>query len=117
MSRRASGLRAWMWQRLTSIYMALFLIAAGIWLLVSPPESHAEWRGLMTRLPINLATAMFFGALLIHTWVGARDVLLDYIGPQALRLVLLTAVAFVLAASGLWVLRVLYSLLLLPAAT
>lgn len=114
MSRRAWGLRAWMWQRLTSIYMALFVVVAGVWLLVDAPGSHAEWRALMAQLPVNLATAIFFWALLIHAWVGARDVLMDYIAPQPLRLALLAAVAFALAASGLWVLRVLYSLLLIP---
>lgn len=116
MSRRAPGLRAWMWQRATSIYMALFVIVAGAWLLVDAPGSHAEWRASMSWLPVNLATAIFFWALLIHAWVGARDVLLDYVAPQALRLALLAVLALWLAASGLWVLRVLYALLL-PGVT
>lgn len=101
-----------MWQRLSSIYMALFLIVAGAYLLVQPPGSHGEWRALMSRTGVNLATAVFFWALLVHAWVGARDVLMDYVDPLVPRLVLLGAVGFVLVASGLWMLRVLYTLLM-----
>ena len=110
MSRRAYGLRAWLWQRLSSVYMALFLVAAGAYLLLQPPGSHEEWRAWMSRPMITLATAVFFWALLVHAWVGARDVLLDYVDPQPLRLALLCVLGLMLAGSGLWVLKVLYSL-------
>ena len=33
---------------------------------------------------MSLATAVFFVALLAHSWVGVRDVIMDYVHPVAL---------------------------------
>ena len=52
---------------------------------------------------MSLATAVFFVALLAHSWVGVRDVIMDYVHPVALRLGLLTVLAFSLTATALWV--------------
>ncbi|MCC6209387.1 MAG: succinate dehydrogenase, hydrophobic membrane anchor protein [Gammaproteobacteria bacterium] len=110
MSRRAQGLRAWLWQRLSAVYLlgyALFVFTA---LAVSPPESYAAWRAWMSGPMVGLATALFFGALLLHAWVGMRDVIIDYAGVLSLRLALLAVTGLGLAGAGLWVLRTLYSL-------
>ncbi len=110
MGRRSHGLRAWIWQRVSALAMALYLLVFGGWLLLSPPGSWLEWRDLMSNAAVNLATGLFFVALLMHAWVGGRDVLIDYVHSTALRLALLATMALALAGSGLWMLRVLYSL-------
>jgi succinate dehydrogenase / fumarate reductase, membrane anchor subunit len=110
MSRRSHGLRAWIWQRVSALYMALFLLVAGLCLALSPPESALEWRDLVSNAAVNLATGLFFVALLVHAWVGGRDVIIDYVHSLALRLTMLALMGLVLAGSGLWMLRVLYSL-------
>lgn len=110
MSRRAQGLRAWLWQRLSAIYMVLYLIAGGVWLLLRQPLSFETWRMSVATPVVSMATALFFGALLIHSWVGARDVLIDYVRPLVPRFILLALVGLMLAGSGVWVLKILYSL-------
>ncbi len=110
MSRRAQGLRAWLWQRLSSVYMALYLLPVGALLLLQPPESQAQWRAWLAQPLIGLATAIFFWALLIHAWVGMRDVLMDYVHSTTLRLVLMCIVSLLLAGSGLWLLGLFYTL-------
>lgn len=110
MGRRSHGLRAWIWQRVSALYMALYLLGFGGWLLLAPPESWLEWRDLVANAAVNLATGLFFLALLLHAWVGGRDVILDYVHSLALRLALLAMMGLALAGSGLWMLRVLYSL-------
>lgn len=108
-NRRAQGLRAWFWQRLSSVYMVLYLLPVGAFLLLWPPDSHAAWRAWLAQPLVGLATALFFAALLVHAWVGMRDVLMDYVHPLALRLALLCVVALLLAGSGLWLLGLLFS--------
>jgi succinate dehydrogenase / fumarate reductase membrane anchor subunit len=54
-----------------------------------------------------VATALAAAALLLHAWVGVRDVILDYVKPLPLRAGLLVLVALVLAAEGLWAARLL----------
>lgn len=110
MSRRSHGLRAWIWQRVSALYMAVYLLAFGGWLLISPPESWLAWRDLVANAAINIATGLFFAALLLHAWVGGRDVIIDYVHALGLRLAMLALMGLLLAGSGLWVLRILYSL-------
>jgi succinate dehydrogenase / fumarate reductase, membrane anchor subunit len=110
MSRRSHGLRAWIWQRVSALYMAAFLLVFGLYLMISPPGSWLEWRDLVANAAVNLATGLFFAALLLHAWVGGRDVIIDYVHSLALRLTMLGLMGLVLAGSGLWVLGVLYAL-------
>lgn len=110
MNRRARGLRAWLWQRLSAVYLLCYAIFVMLAFAISPPDSYAAWRAWMADPLVGLATALFFVALLLHAWVGMRDVIIDYAGVLSLRLALLTLTALGLAGTGLWVLRTLYSL-------
>jgi len=55
-----------------------------------------------------LSTTVFFAALLAHAWVGVRDVILDYAHPLSFRVMLLASLGLGLAATGVWVMRVLW---------
>ena len=46
-------------------------------------------------------------ALLLHAWVGLRDVVLDYAKPLGLRVGVMAALAFVLIGLALWMLNIL----------
>lgn len=107
MSVGGSGYNAWLIQRVSAIYMALFLIYfVGGWLVCAPQE-YADWKAWMGSLPMALATSVFFIAILGHAWVGMRDVLIDYVKPAAIRFVLLMGLALSLIVLGLWVIKVL----------
>lgn len=110
MSRLASGLRPWVWQRASAVYLLFYTVAAVVVLVAWPPASHEAWRSLMARPAVSAATAGFFWALLVHAWVGGRDVLIDYARPQALRLVLLALLGLFLGGAGLWALGILFDL-------
>lgn len=110
MNRRAQGLRAWLWQRLSAVYMLGFLGYVGARLGLDAPRSYPEWRGWMTDPFAGLAAALFIAALLLHAWVGMRDVILDYAGALSVRLALLTLTGLGLVGAGLWALKILYSL-------
>ena len=64
-------------------------------------------RAWILGMPVLVAIGLFFVALLLHAWVGLRDVELDYVKPLALRVGVLTVLAFGLAGLGLWILRIL----------
>ena len=108
MNTSMTGLRAWLVQRITALYLALFLVYALVHLTLSPPMSFDDWRAWVSHPGVSVAIALFFAALLLHAWIGIRDVILDYVHNVALRLVVLVGVGMVLVAQGLWVLRVLY---------
>jgi succinate dehydrogenase / fumarate reductase, membrane anchor subunit len=110
LSRVVSGLRAWLLQRLTALVMLTLLTLLSCALLVlaiDPPRTHAHWRALMHRPEVGLATGVFFAALLLHAWVGVRDVVMDYAHQPWLRVASLTALLVAEAAMAWWLLRVL----------
>jgi len=51
---------------------------------------------------MGTALLLFVVALLLHAWVGMRDILIDYVQPVALRVGLLAAVGLGLVACALW---------------
>ncbi len=109
MKRPVSGLRAWLVQRASAVYMLLFLLYLLAHLLIDRPHGYGPWRDWVLSTPVSLGASVFFGALLVHAWVGLRDVTLDYVKPAAARAGVLAALVFALAAAGLWVLRILWS--------
>lgn len=111
MKKAFTGLRAWMVQRFTAVYMLLFIVFALLRFLFNRPHSYDDWQHWVTIPFVLILTALFFVALLLHAWVGLRDVMVDYVRVLPIRVALLASLAFVLIGLGLWVLEI----LLLPA--
>ncbi|HEC15136.1 MAG TPA: succinate dehydrogenase, hydrophobic membrane anchor protein [Sedimenticola sp.] len=104
--RRAAGLRAWVVQRLSAIYLGLFFVYLIGCFVFAPPASHEAWRSWVAHPYISMALLLFFLSLLLHAWVGVRNVLIDYVKPFGLRLVLLALTGLALIACGAWGLQV-----------
>ncbi len=102
MSRQAAGLRAWIIQRLSAVYMALFGSYLVIRLIFAPPLEHAAFIAWVASPPVAIGLLLYIPLLLLHAWVGVRDVLIDYIKPASLRFGLLSGFALLLFGSGLW---------------
>jgi succinate dehydrogenase / fumarate reductase membrane anchor subunit len=107
MSVGGSGVRNWVAQRLSAVYLGGFVIAAVICLLVNPVQDYQSWRELVGNPVFNLAFLLFWLALLVHAWIGVRDVMLDYIKPVGLRFSLLAAFGIFLLGMMAWVAKVL----------
>ena len=99
--RRWTGLPAWLVQRVSAVFMLLFLLGSLSLAALHPLHTYTEWKSWVARPTVTLALGLFFAALLSHMWVGLRDVLLDYARPALLRQVLLGAVAVALCSAGL----------------
>ena len=102
-----SGLHAWTLQRLTAICMLVFCVVVLLGFTVRRPHSFTEWHAWVASPLILLATELFFVALSLHTWVGLRDVIMDYVRPLALRICLFSLFAIEGVAIVLWVFLIL----------
>ena len=111
MSRHLAGLRAWLWQRLSALYLAVYLLLFLLHMLTDAPGSYSEWRASLSDPWVALAMILFFMALLMHAWVGIRDVIIDYVQWSALRLIMLALTGLGLLACGLWVLDILLAVM------
>lgn len=105
-----SGLRAWAIQRLSAVYMVLFTLYALISFLLRESNHYHQWLAWISYPVNNIATALFILSLLLHAWVGARDIVLDYIRPFGIRMFTLAALILFLLAMGLWAFKVLLTI-------
>lgn len=107
MTWRAQGFRAWLWQRISAVYMAVFLVGFLIALQRGGPWDYQGWRDWVGQGRMGLMIGLFFFAVLVHSWVGMRDVVIDYVSQFAIRFAVLTVMGVVLIGMGLWVVRIL----------
>ncbi|KPJ95197.1 MAG: hypothetical protein AMJ55_04430 [Gammaproteobacteria bacterium SG8_15] len=103
----ASGLRAWTIQRLSAVYMLAFVLYAGISYTMADATGFDPWLSWISHPFNNIVVGLFIFSLLFHAWVGARDIVLDYVKPHGFRLVKLAFLALLLIAMGLWALKIL----------
>lgn len=96
------GLSAWLIQRVSSLYLAGFVLYGALRLMVEPIGGYGAWKNLMAGGGVRLAFALFFIALLAHVWVGLRSVWMDYLKPPALSFTVSLASALGLLALALW---------------
>jgi succinate dehydrogenase / fumarate reductase membrane anchor subunit len=102
----SSGLRTWLLQRLSAVYIAIFsLVLIGTW--TGQSATYEVWRNWVAHPVVNIALILFILAILLHAWVGIRDIVMDYITSVYVRYVLLISFALVIIGMGFWVLRTL----------
>jgi succinate dehydrogenase / fumarate reductase membrane anchor subunit len=106
-SYHVDGLRGWLLQRISAAYLAIYLLGVCCYFWLHPAPGYAEWRDWFAQPLVAVTSSGFILAVLVHGWVGMRDVLLDYVHPLGLRLLLLTLLAFLLIGTALWGVRVL----------
>lgn len=101
------GLRPWVIQRVSSIYIALFAVYLVYCSLTAVQVDFESWREWLFDPANSVGVGLFIIAILFHAWIGARDVVLDYVHNIMMRIFVLALIVGVLAGSGLWAFRIL----------
>jgi succinate dehydrogenase / fumarate reductase membrane anchor subunit len=107
MNRTLTGFRAWLLQRLTAACMIVFIVFLLMHFATDAPKSYELWAAWVLRPEVSIATFVFFTALLLHAWIGIRDVVLDYLQPMIVRVPVLAFAGFGLLAMEAWIIRIL----------
>jgi len=77
--QRLSGLKAYRWQRFSAYGLMLYLPAALLYLYQQPTATYPQLIHTLSH-PLFLIPSMAMAALLlIHSWVGLRDIFMDYL--------------------------------------
>lgn len=104
-----SGSRAWIVQRLSALYLFAFLVFVLARSGSAPsPWTYESWRVWLHAPGVTVGVLLFFVALLLHAWVGVRDVMLDYVHALGMRSALLSLVGLGEVAVAAWVLVILF---------
>jgi len=102
-----SGQRAWLLQRLSAALMVVYLIYVVQHLLFRPPTDFAAWQTWWRGGFMALSSTFFLLALILHAWVGGRDIILDYVRPLGARITMLCLLGAFLIFCTLWAIRIL----------
>lgn len=82
------GLRDWLAQRITAIVMLVYVILLALFLVCASEGGYTHWRILFSNVWVKVFTEVTIVALLLHAWVGVRDIWMDYIQHTGLRLMM-----------------------------
>jgi succinate dehydrogenase / fumarate reductase membrane anchor subunit len=104
------GTRDWLSQRVTAALMALFTVVVLAQVLWPGELDYDRWAGIFASQWMKVLTFAVIVSLLVHAWVGIRDVFMDYVKPVFVRLVLYALTIAWLVGCGGWAVQVLWRL-------
>ena len=102
------GTRDWLAQRVTAAIMAVYVVAVLALVASRAPLTYESWKGLFTHGGMRVATLLFALSLAWHAWVGVRDILMDYVKHDGLRLALQVLTILLLAGYASWTIQILW---------
>jgi succinate dehydrogenase / fumarate reductase membrane anchor subunit len=102
------GLRDWLAQRITAVIMAVYALVVLVLMAQRAPFTHEAWKALFSQGWMRIATLLFAVSLAWHAWVGTRDILMDYIKHDGLRLGLQVVTVLLLAGYVGWAIEILW---------
>lgn len=102
------GLRDWIAQRVTAVIMAVYTalilsVVAGL-----PQMDYWHWKVLWQTPLVRYASVLFMASLLLHAWIGMRNIVMDYVKDAALRLTLYVLVIGALLGYAFWSVQILW---------
>jgi len=104
------GLRDWLAQRATAVLMALFTIALLVQVLLPGEMNYLRWAGIFAQQWMKVVTFALIVALTWHAWVGVRDIWMDYVKPNGVRLALHVLTLLALVGYTGWAVSILWRL-------
>lgn len=105
-----TGLRDWIIQRVTALYMACYIVFFFVTLICQSPVNFASWKHLFGVFWFQGLTILFLVCLLWHAWIGLWTVMTDYIKCGCLRAGVSLLVIAALIAYLVWGIEVVWAI-------
>lgn len=103
------GLRDWLVQRITAVVITAFTLILAVAICLQTTGGYESWKALWSHGFIRFGALLAVISLLLHAWIGVRDIFMDYIKPTGLRLGLQVLVILALVLYGAWSVQILWS--------
>ncbi|MBI2379329.1 MAG: succinate dehydrogenase, hydrophobic membrane anchor protein [Gammaproteobacteria bacterium] len=104
-----SGLHDWLWQRVSAVVIASYVLFMGGYFATHASVDFAAWQALFQNTAFKLFTLVFLVGLSAHAWIGLWTVATDYVKPVKIRFVLQSAVIIASVMYFLWGVQVIWS--------
>jgi succinate dehydrogenase / fumarate reductase membrane anchor subunit len=102
------GLDIWLLQRASALVLAIGLPAFLIYAASQPVLDYAAWRSLFLPLPAKVGGLLCIVAVLVHAWIGLREIFIDYVHHLGLRLMLYFAFGVLYLGCLVWAVDILW---------
>jgi len=80
-----SGIQDWWLQRLSAVFMLVYVIILSYQLITVDSINYISWTALFSETWMQVLTFLTVLAISIHAWIGLWIVSTDYIKPAGLR--------------------------------
>lgn len=104
-----NGLRDFLLQRLSAVYIAFFLVALLAYIFSHDVSDYYAWHKLFQNTVMRVSSVLFLLSLMIHTQIGLWSVMTDYVKDVFTRLLFLSLTFLVLLSSLIWGVIILWS--------
>ncbi len=104
------GLKDWLVQRFSAVIMLVYTAALLGWLALHQPVDFEAWHVLFHNDWMRYFTLLFAFSLLLHAWIGMRDILMDYVHPTRLRLPMQVVTIVALLMYAMWSVNILWGI-------
>lgn len=102
------GLDIWLLQRASALVLAIGPPAFLIYAASQPALDYAGWRSLFLPLPAKVGGLLCIAAVLLHAWIGLREIFIDYVHHLGLRLMLHFAFGVLYLGCLVWAVDILW---------
>lgn len=103
-----SGLREWILQRFTGIYIFLYFFFIVFFLSFNGGFNYPVWIGLFTSFYFKIFTVLFIFSIVLHSNIGLSIILTDYIKNTVLRLTIDFVINLILLAYVFFIMQTLW---------
>ena len=101
-SLTGNGLKDWLIQRTTAVYLAIYTFFILGFLVKHSPLQYSEWHGLFEAPLFQIASIIALLMFTLHAWIGIWTVTTDYMKGTFLRIFVQFLVALVLMGQFIW---------------
>ena len=102
MSLTGNGLRDWLWQRISSVVLALYFVTVSLFFFIHPHLDFFILRHFFSTTIMQIFTLLALLSLFLHAWVGIWTVITDYINQPVIRFFIQVIVILSLAIYFFW---------------
>lgn len=107
-SLTGNGLKDWLIQRVTAVYLAGYALFLFAFLMLHPNLLYFEWQRLFSCVWVQVASVIALFTLLLHAWIGIWTVTTDYLKPTLIRLPIQLLIALFLLGQFIWGLMIVW---------
>ncbi|AHE66104.1 succinate dehydrogenase, hydrophobic membrane anchor protein [Legionella oakridgensis] len=107
-SLTGNGLKDWLIQRFTAVYLAIYSLFLLVFLLTHPQLQYHEWHALFQSVGMKVTTMIALLTFLLHTWIGIWTVTTDYLKSKVLRVFVQFLVVWFLLSQFIWGLMIVW---------